>query len=98
MVDTCKLQVYVGLRLYFQEFGFSFFVYILYVDSLDQNVQRWTKIFCKCSEKYGHGPKRFGASIEIFELVYNTMLHQNPVTHTHTHTHTASANTFLSLR
>ena len=86
MVDTCKLQVHVGVHLYFQEFGFSFFGYSIRT--------AWTKIFrerpiffCKCSEKYGHGQKNFGASIEIFELVYNTMLHQNPVTHTHTHTH-----------
>ena len=33
------------------------------MNSLDQNFQKWTKIFCKCSEKYGHGPKNFGASI-----------------------------------
>ena len=54
-------------------------------------------MFCKCSEKYGSGPKRFGARIEIFGPVYNTMLHQKS-SDTHTHTHTASANTFLSLR
>ena len=45
-------------------------------------------MFCKCSEKYGSGPKRFGARIEIFGPVYNTMLHQKSGdTHTHTHTH-----------
>ena len=37
MVDTCKLQVYVGLHLYFQEFGFSFFVYSMWT--------AWTKMF-----------------------------------------------------
>ena len=67
------------------------------MDSLEQNFQRWTKIFGKCSEKYGHGPKNFGASIEILEPVYNTMLHQKS-SDTHTHTHTASAITALSLR
>ena len=36
---------------------------LLYTDSLDQNFQRLTKIFCKCSEKYGHEPINFGASI-----------------------------------
>ena len=94
MVDTCKLQVHVGMHLYFQEFGFSFFGYSIWT--------AWTKIFrdrpnffCKCSEKYGHGPKNFGASIEIFQPEYNTMLHQKS---SDTHTHTASANTFLSLR
>ena len=52
-------------------------------------------MFCKCSEKYDHGPKNFGASTEIFEPVYNTMLHQKS---SDTHTHTASANAALSLR
>ena len=42
--------------------------------------------FCKCSEIYSSGPKRFGARIEIFEPVYNTMLHQKS-SDTHTHTH-----------
>ena len=64
---------------------------------LGPNIQRWTKNFGKCSEKYCHGPKNFGESIEIFEPVYKTMLHQKS-SDTHTHTHTASANTFLSLR
>ena len=41
-------------------------------------------MFCKCSEKYGSGPKCFGARIEIFGPVYNTMLHQNS-SDTHTH-------------
>ena len=36
---------------------------LLYTDSLDQNFQRLAKNFCKCSEKYGYGPKNFGASI-----------------------------------
>ena len=51
--------------------------------------------FCKFSEKYGSGPKCFGARIEIFGPVYNTMLHQKS---SDTHTHTASVNTALSLR
>ena len=64
---------------------------------LGPNFQRWTKISCKCSEKYCHGPKNFGASIEIFEPVYNTMLHQKSSdTHTHTHTHTLRVQTQLS--
>ena len=63
------------------------------MDSLDQNFQRETKIFCKCSEKYGHGPKNFGASIEIFEPVYNTMLHQKS---SDTHTHTLRVQTLFS--
>ena len=49
---------------------------LLFMDSLDQNFQRETKLFCKCSEKYGSGPKSFGARIEIFGPVYNTMPHQ----------------------
>ena len=52
-------------------------------------------MFCKCSEKYGSGPKSFGARIEIFGPVCNTMLHQKS---SDTHAHTASANTALSLR
>ena len=66
-----------------------------YVERLDQNFQRENKNFCKCSEIYSSGPKRFGARIEIFEPVYNTMLHQKS---SDTHTQTASANTALSLR
>ena len=42
-------------------------------------------MFCKRSEKYGSGPKCFGARIEIFGPVYDTMLHQKSITHTHTH-------------
>ena len=61
------------------------------MDSVDQNFQSETKIFCKCSEKQGSGPKCFGARIEIFGPVYNTMLHQKSMTHTHTHTHTHTA-------
>ena len=63
------------------------------MDSLDQNFQRRTKIFGKCSEKYGHGPKNFGASIEILEPVYNTMLYQKS---SDTHTHTLRVQTQLS--
>ena len=87
MVDTCKLQVHVGLHLYLQEFWFSFFAYSMWT--------AWTKNFCKCSEKYGHGPKNFGVSIEIFGPVYNTMLHQKS-SDTHTHTHTLRVQTLLS--
>ena len=53
------------------------------------------QIFCKRSEKYGHGPKSFGASIEIFEPVYNTMLHQKS-SDTHTHTHCECKNSSLT--
>ena len=51
--------IHVGLHLYFHEFWSSFFC-LLFMDSLDQNFQRETKLFCKCSEKYGYGPKCFG--------------------------------------
>ena len=63
------------------------------MDRLDQNFQRWTKNFCKCSEKYGHGPKNFGVSIEIFEPVYNTMWHQKS---SDKHTHTLRVQTLFS--
>ena len=52
-------------------------------------------MFCNRSEKYGHGPKHFGASIEIFEPVYNTMLHQKS-SDTHTQTHTLRVQTLFS--
>ena len=57
------------------------------MDSLEQNFPKETKIFCKCSEKYGSGPKSFAARIEIFGPVYiYTILCciKNPVTYTHT--------------
>ena len=63
------------------------------MESLDQNFQRESKIFCKCSEIYSSGPKRFGARIEIFEPVYNTMLHQKS---SDTHTHTLRVQTLFS--
>ena len=78
---------YMMVCIYFQEFWSSFFVYFLWT--------AWTKIFSKCSEKYGSGHKCFGASIEIFEPVYNTMLHQKS-SDTHTHTHTLRVQTQLS--
>ena len=41
-------------------------------------------MFCKCSEKYGSGPKSFGARIEIFDRCTILCCIKNPVTHTHT--------------
>ena len=63
------------------------------MESLDQNFQRESKIFCNCSEIYSSGPKRFGARIEIFEPVYNTMPHQKS---SDTHTHTLQVQTLFS--
>ena len=49
-------------------------------------VMLYSPCICSAAVKCGHGPKNFGASIEIFEPVYNTMLHQiSSDTHTHTH-------------
>ena len=95
MVDTCKLQVHVGVHLYFQEFGFSFFVYSIWT--------AWTKIFRDGPKFFANVVKNMVTNliilvrvyIEIFEPVYNTMLHQKS-SDTHTHTHTLRVQTQLS--
>ena len=63
---------------------------------LGPKFQRWKpKFLANVLKNMVHGPKCFGASIEIFGPVYNTMLHQKS-SDTHTHTCTASANTAFS--
>ena len=65
------------------------------MDSVDQNFQRETKIFYKCSEKHGSGPKCFGARIENIwtgvQYYAASKIHD-----THTHTHTLRVQTLFS--
>ena len=82
-VDTCKLQVYVGLHLYFQEFWFSFFVYSMWT--------AWTKIFRGKPKCFANVLKNMVPDLNVLvrELKYLdrcTILCciKNPVTHTHT--------------
>ena len=83
MVDTCKLQVPVGVHLYFQEFGFSFFGYSIRT--------AWTKIFRYRPNFFANVPKNIVTDLKILVGVLkyfnqSTILCciKNPVTHTHT--------------
>ena len=83
MVDTCKLQVHVGVHLYFQEFWFSFFVYSIWT--------AWTKIFRVKPKCFANVLKNMVPDLKVFvrELKYLDRCAilcciKNPVTHTHT--------------
>ena len=85
MVDTCKLQVHVGVHLYFQEFGFSFFVYSIRT--------AWTKIFRDGPKCVANVLKNMVTDLIILVRVLKYLNQctilcctKNPVTHTHTHT------------
>ena len=82
-VDTCKLQVHVGVHLYFQEFGFSFFVYSIWT--------AWTKIFRDGPKIFANVLKNMVTDLKILVRVLKYLNQctilcciKNPVTHTHT--------------
>ena len=85
MVDTCKLQVHVGLHLYFQELGLNFFVYSMW--------RAWTKIFRGKAKFFANVLKYIVPDLNTLVRDFKYLNHctilcctKNPVIHTHTHT------------
>ena len=82
-VDTSKLQVHVGVHLYFQEFWFSFFVYSIWT--------AWTKIFRDEPKCFANVLKNMVTDRKVLVRVLKYLDRRtilccikNPVTHTHT--------------